>query len=322
MSGKLVISLDFELQYGIEDFSEESLKHYQETILGGRKAIPELLKLFSDHHLHATWAMVGMIASENKEELQAYCPAVRPGYTSPMSIYEHPDRLGESEETDPFHYGSSLIRQILAVEGQEIGSHTFSHYYTQANGQTRDQFLSDLKAAQHINNDKIGYPPLSLVLPRNQVNPDYIDTIQEAGFKAFRGCQKGFVFNTPSTSYIVRGLRLLDTYFPVFGKQTYPISEIMQNGLANIRASIFYRPYNARLSFLEQNKLSIIKTSMEYAAKHDEVFHLWWHPHNLGSHTTENFANLKQIFDYYEELHERYGMESCNMKELYEEIAQ
>ena len=26
---------------------------------------------------------------------------------------------------------------------------------------------------------------------------------------------------------------------------------------------------------------------MLYAAKHKEVFHMWWHPHNMGENTTE-----------------------------------
>ena len=47
MAGTLIVSLDFELFWGMLDCC--ALEDYQENILGGRKAIPQLLKLFEKY---------------------------------------------------------------------------------------------------------------------------------------------------------------------------------------------------------------------------------------------------------------------------------
>ncbi|RME25825.1 MAG: hypothetical protein D6798_08055, partial [Deltaproteobacteria bacterium] len=54
--GALVVSLDFELFWGMRD--KVSLQRYRRQILGGRAAIPRLLDLFVAHGIHATWATV------------------------------------------------------------------------------------------------------------------------------------------------------------------------------------------------------------------------------------------------------------------------
>ena len=52
MNGTFMVSLDLELFWGmLEVFSLES---YQDNILGGKKAIPQLLQLFEKYGIHAT----------------------------------------------------------------------------------------------------------------------------------------------------------------------------------------------------------------------------------------------------------------------------
>jgi hypothetical protein len=55
---------------------------------------------------------------------------------------------------------------------------------------------------------------------------------------------------------------------------------------------------------------------MRNAAKKNEIFHIWWHPHNFGVDTDENLAFLSRVLEEYEELRERYGMKSMTMAEL------
>ena len=61
---------------------------------------------------------------------------------------------------------------------------------------------------------------------------------------------------------------------------------------------------------------------MRHAAKHNLTFHLWWHPHNIGVRTEEHLAQLEEIFAYYQELKDRYGMESMTMGEAAERLEQ
>ena len=51
-----------------------TLDSYRDHVLGGRKAIPQLLKLFEKYGVHASWAAVGLMFAENREEAQRYFP--------------------------------------------------------------------------------------------------------------------------------------------------------------------------------------------------------------------------------------------------------
>ena len=84
----------------------------------------------------------------------------------------------------------------------------------------------------------------------------------------------------------------------------------------NFVGSRIFRPIFRPLEFLEGWKLRRIKREMLYAAKHGLTYHLWWHPHNIGVETVQHLAQLEEIFAYYMELKERYGMESRNMSEM------
>ena len=67
MPGTLIVSLDFELFWGMLDVCK--LEDYRDNVLGGRKAIPQMLELFEKYGIHATWATVGFLFAENYEEL-------------------------------------------------------------------------------------------------------------------------------------------------------------------------------------------------------------------------------------------------------------
>ena len=52
MAGQLIVSLDFELFWGMLDCS--TLEAYGANVLGGRDAIPRLLELFKKYNIHGT----------------------------------------------------------------------------------------------------------------------------------------------------------------------------------------------------------------------------------------------------------------------------
>ena len=64
--GTLLISLDFELFWGVLDC--HTYDSYGKNVLGGRNAIPKLLELFKKYGVHATWATVGMMFADNVED--------------------------------------------------------------------------------------------------------------------------------------------------------------------------------------------------------------------------------------------------------------
>ncbi len=97
--GALVISLDFELYWGVRD--KRSLAQYGRNILGGRKAIPRMLDLFAERDVGATWATVGFVFCGSKDELMEVRPPLLPHYADPrLSAYDF-SSIGKDESADP-----------------------------------------------------------------------------------------------------------------------------------------------------------------------------------------------------------------------------
>ena len=319
MNGTLIVSLDFELFWGMLDCS--TLESYGENVLGGRKAIPRLLELFQKYDIHATWAAVGFLFARDYNDLQQYFPEKKnlPAYQDPaLTPYPLFEKIGKNEEDAPCFYGASLLDMVAKTPGQEIGSHTFCHYYCREKGQTPEQFEADMRAAKKIAADH-GYDVTSVILPRNQCEPEYTDVLRELGFTAYRDEENDWIHEKISIRPLKRLLRLMDVYFPLTGLGGYrPQNE---NGIWNLVGSRMYKPILKPLRFLERLKLMRIKAQMHHAAKHGLTFHLWWHPHNIGVRTEEHLRQLEDIFSYYAELKEKYSMQSLNMREVVEKNA-
>ena len=313
MGGTLLVSLDFELFWGMLDVCP--LEDYRDNVMGGRKAIPSLLKLFEKYGIHATWATVGFLFAENYAELSSYFPqdGDLPGYDNgKLNPYDWFSGIGSDEQTAPCFYGSSLIRMVAETPGQEIGSHTFSHYYCREKGQTVDQFRSDMAAAKKIAKEH-GYDLTSVILPRNQCEPEYTEVFRELGFTAYRDEENDWIHEKIKFRPLLRILRLMDVYLPLTGMGGYTPQK--EAGIWNLVGSRMYKPILKPLQFLEGLKLLRIKAQMYHAAKHGRTFHLWWHPHNIGVMTDRHLRQLEEIFSYYQKMKAAYGMESLNMKE-------
>ena len=314
--GTLVISLDFELHWGVRDHTP--VAGYRENLLGVRQAIPAMLELFGRHGIHATWATVGFLFFDTKADLLAHLPARRPQYEDPtLSPYAELESIGATEEADPFHYGASLLRAIQAAPGQEVATHTFSHYFCLEKGQTLEDFEADLLSAKQAA-ARFGVTLKSLVFPRNQFNPAYVDACRRAGIICYRGNQSSSPYAASDTlsnkSLIKRALRLLDAYLPVTGLSARSLAEIAQSGEPyDVPASRFLRPYSPALKLFEPLRLRRIEREMTKAAREGRVYHLWWHPHNFGANTAANVAALERLLRHFDTLRREHGMESRSM---------
>ena len=118
MAGTLIVSLDFELFWGMLDVCP--LEDYQDNVLGGRRAIPRLLRLFREHGIHATWAAVGFLFADSKQEAQKYFPQDRPAYENEkLSPYPWFDRIGDNEDQAPCFFAPSLLRMVADTRGRK-----------------------------------------------------------------------------------------------------------------------------------------------------------------------------------------------------------
>jgi hypothetical protein len=314
MKGIFLISLDFELMWGIR--YQRSVPGYRANILGARQAIPAMLKLFHEYEIHATWATVGLLFFSNKEDMIRGCPQVRPAYEiSPLSGHNEIEAVGTDESHDPYHFGHSLIQMVRSFPGQEIGSHTFSHYHCLEPDQDVAAFRADLEAANRAAR-AIGLQIQSVVFPLNQINRMYLKICADSGIKCYRGTEKAWFYaagGKEGESLLPRAHRLLDAYVNISGHNTYTPENT--NGIMNLPASRFLRPYNPRLAMLDGLKFQRITSGIRHAAQHAKIYHIWWHPHNFGAYLNENLKFLRRIFDFVSQMRNQYGMKSLNMGE-------
>jgi peptidoglycan/xylan/chitin deacetylase (PgdA/CDA1 family) len=317
--GSFVVSLDFELFWGLTD--KFTLEEYKARLDGERVVIQRMLELFDRYGIHATWATVGMMAFATKDELMKSFPSVLPEYLDKkLSAYEYlkTAKLGQNENDDPYHFGASLIREVQKHPNQEIGSHTFSHYYCVEDGQTEAAFSADLRAA-HAALAHFGADATSLVLPRNQWNENYRAATVAAGVVAYRGNQNGMLYaarRDSNQNLLVRALRLLDSYIRLSGDHLADDATMASLKPFNIPASAFLRPYMPKLGFLEGLRRRRITRAMSRAAQTGRTFHLWWHPYNMGLNQEENLATLEHILNHFSYLNRTYGMQSENMGDI------
>lgn len=318
--GLFVVSLDFELYWGVRDMP--NVGAYIPNLVGSRTAVRAILDLFTKYGIHATWATVGFLFADSSSTLRELLPRVRPAYRNQkISPYADLPSEGKSETFDSIFFAPSLIRLIGTTENQEIATHTFSHYYCLEEGQDIESFKADLDAACTVSR-RFGFGLKSLVFPRNQFTSEYLEICAEAGIVAYRGNPDAWFYRAvpdDAQGRIRRLGRLLDAYFPLCRRTSHalPIPAAAKVPI-NVCASRFLRPYMPSLRGLESLRLERIKREMTEAATLGRMYHLWWHPHNFGVNTQLNLQFLTHILDHYEYLHAVYGMVSVNMRETVE----
>ena len=103
-NGKFVISLDFELMWGVRDKKDKT--NYGDNILGVHKVIPKLLETFRKFDIKATFSTVGLLFFETKQELLKSIPSIKPQYKDlNLSAYNgHFDIVG----------GGSKLQELIA----------------------------------------------------------------------------------------------------------------------------------------------------------------------------------------------------------------
>jgi len=311
-----VISLDFELHWGMRDHT--AAESVADDLVRSRAHVRQLADLFAARAVRATWATVGLLFASSRQELTPFLPTVRPRYAH-HELDPYAEVLGEDEEADPLHFAGSLVRHLAATPGQELASHTFSHYYCLEAGQDEQALRADLAAAQAIA-APLGVPLHSVVLPRNQWNPHYARAFRDSGFSCYRGPQTSWGHHAQkaeTTSGARRLARLADTYLGVTPPPTTGWDELVDDsGMCNIPASAFLRPYSPKRRALEPLRRARLVAGLRTAARRGRLFHLWWHPHNFARHPQESFDLLAAVLDEAERLTASDGLTSLSMGDV------
>lgn len=314
-SGIFCISLDFELLWGIFDKVETNYapKYFENT----RQLVPDMLNVFAKNQVQATWATVGMLFAENEEEWLEYSPLQKPSYRdAKLSAYEFVSKNGLNPKV---HFAPDLIQLIIDTPGQELGSHTFAHYYTLMRGQSPEQFRKDLQATQKISQDKFGITLKSLVFPRNHINELYLPICLEEGYTQARSNPKSWFWQeTQHEDLSKKWFRSADCFMSIGKSTTFQEKELTSfpNEPLLIPSSRILRPISKNNQLFNKVRLSRIKSEMSYAAENHEIYHLWWHPHNFATDPIQSMVELDELMDHFQSLKSEFGMKSMNMQEV------
>ena len=312
-SGALVISLDFELFWGVADIAnyidwEEKIKHVYEIV-------PRTLSLFKKYDIHATWATVAAMMLNDVKELYGYLPKKMPKQTEEILT-----SLSLNNQAIPSYmlFANELVKQVYNTPGQELGTHTLTHYYCGRKDSRPEELAQEIKISSEIMKEK-GYGLCkTIVFPRNQVKDEFIKAMP-SNIKIYRGVKDGIV-TAAKKRHPKLGVLLwyLDHYLPI---QDATVKHIkIQNGdtCCNIIQSRLFKAYRNKYKLLEGIKMKRYKNEMTHAAKKHRVYHMCWHPHNFSVNTEENFSQLEELLDLYRDLKTRYNMRSYNMSEYVE----
>lgn len=318
-NGFFVISLDFELLWGV--FDEVDYKQKRKYFRNTRKVIPEILQEFKKYDVHATWASVGMLFNSDWKEWKENIPSVLPAYkNSSLSAYRLGEKI-ENDDTEELCFAPELLKKIASSPSQEIATHTYSHYYCMEEGADTSSFEADLdQALAHAG--KMGIKLKSLVFPRNQLVPGLLKICKEKGIQNVRSNPSEWYWKDPTSNNILDKVGRSGDAYLNFGKKSYPLDNLRQNSGLPLeqKSSRFLRPVEEN-DLLRKLKLKRIKKEMDLAAKKNEIYHLWWHPHNFGEHPEKSLQDLKEILYHFDRLRNKYHFSSKNMAEIGELVS-
>jgi len=318
-AGVFSVSLDFELHWGcfvnMRKIGNAEKKYFSNT----RAAIPKMLALFEEGGIHVTWAAVGMLYCSNTGEWEKNKPDLIPTFKNKnASAYEWVKEFGFEEEEDRQHFAPGIIELIKKVPFQEIGTHTYAHYFCLESGQTKEQFRADIQTACRLAAEK-GITIRSLVFPRNQFNEEYLSVCNEFGITSVRTNPDIWYWSYADNagSFMKRFFRAGDAYLKFQPISIQFLKDIKTDQLPlQLPATRLYRACRPKYAIENKLKMRRILNEMTTAAKKGAYYHIWWHPHNFGYQPDECLAELKIIIDHFNTLKEKYGFRSMNMGEI------
>jgi peptidoglycan/xylan/chitin deacetylase (PgdA/CDA1 family) len=259
MKGKLTVSIDIELAWGVWDHLTAADLRLVEG--AERPIFNALIELFDRHGIPATWAFVAALLDERSA-------AGRPGSKSCW-------------------YAPDLLERLLRAKTRhEIGSHSGRHPAFDRIG--AEEAADDLGFAREIHRAN-GLPFTSMVFPRNAVGN--LRELDRAGLRTFRGPDAGWAtairqINRP----LGQAANFADKLLPI------PPSTVIaqrRDGLVDVPGSMLLMGRNgARRFVLSAVTRAKLGRGLSRAQQSGEIFHLWFHPANFYYRCEEQLATL------------------------------
>jgi peptidoglycan/xylan/chitin deacetylase (PgdA/CDA1 family) len=302
-------SFDFELLWGLRE-STSDRRHYL-NVERGRETIPQVLEVFSEYNISATWAVVGAMFANNKSELESILDG-SDAFDRRNREYLR-EKVGVNESDDPLHFARSLIKIIKAADRQEIATHSMFHDFLTSSRSYESLLHRDLSRAIQIM-ERSECKPVSIVFPRNQYKFTSESVCEELGITRIRTNLTHWAYameKNPAKSIYARLYRYLDAFLPI---RKPACNEVGQKGVhSHSVANRFLRVSES--SIINFMHLRRILGEMKRSAMQGASYHLWTHPHNLGVNPEGSVKMIKEICAYQSELQLKYDFRSVNMRD-------
>jgi len=316
VAGLFVLSLDTELAWGT--FDERAFPRYRPHLERARGEIRRLLNLLEHYEISATWAFVGHLFL-NQCERQEPGGDPHPDVLTPQYAWYpyhwHAADPGSDRVADPHWYGDDILDAVLAARPyQEIGCHTFSHIIMNDPAVTPAVVRSQLSKCLRLAAER-DLQLRSFVFPRNEVA--HLPVLSELGFSSYRGTQTSWYASFPG--YLRPACHFVDRLLGL-PPPTYPYPTIDSHGLVNVPASMFFMPPDGiRRLIPGWSRVRQAIAGLRRAAQRGELFHLWFHPWNLGS-SPDMVLWLEKVFQTVSAMRARGELRVVTMGELAAEI--
>lgn len=314
----LVLSLDFELHWGVRD--KVGRTAFAKQAVGARDAAAWMLELFEDNDVACTWATVGALMARDSEELGALWPAHMPSYH--RAAFDASVELSRGIQPE-LHLAHRLVERIARSRRQELATHTFSHFLCAEKGADVETFRADLEAAKKAA-ALHGIRLQSIVFPRNQITAPMLRICREEGLCAYRGHARwpdGGTRRTEQHHPLLRLGRLAESVLPLARPLPAHARED-EHGMVNVPASRFFRVPLIKSARTSQLALRKVLAEMRTVAERGGLYHLWWHPHNLAIEDSKSRRQLECVVRHFCYLRSRFGMVSSSMAEVATRVRQ
>ena len=282
---KIVISIDFEMRWGVHDLYGLNIDKYRTNIENVQNVVPRMLQMFSERNIRATWATVGALGLNSWDEYFAIAP---PPPVYHFNNFKINPRYSDMDPNGVLHFAPNLVQKIVDTTGQELGSHSFSHIYFREKGVTVEDFIADAAAVSSLWKNRYNTRPVSIVFPRNQ--SAFVSRLSECGIHIWRANENAWYYELTTKQKgqsVARILRLYESINPWVKRASQTIKGVCRSSLF-IRFNLCETLWELHVKRLENELNNLL---------HDDVLHIWWHPHNLGNNMVNRMSRLDRILD-------------------------
>lgn len=285
--GTFVMSLDTELAWGLFDIGEAQRERVQQSYERTPEIINQLLFLFDKYEMPVTWAIVA--------HLLEMCDGPHCEPEPEFGWVDWFDEIPCQSDMDPtYWYMPSLLERIQNAHVEhDIGLHGYTHMILGEPGCSTAAAAAEIHRGVEILKSH-GHSPSSFVFPRNSIG--YIDELARNDILVYRGPTERWYEKLPMPDFYRKGPRFLEE----FCRLTPPaVTPTMREGCVEIPGSQVFRPYHGGWQYTPQGSQRCrAQKGLERAVETGEIFHLWFHPFNLGQHPDQLVSELSEILAY------------------------